>query len=54
MAGTTSRTIRPYSWSLSPFLARALVFITSAAVLILEILAGRLLAPHLGISLEVF
>ena len=54
MKGTSSRAIRPYSWSLSPFLARALVFITSAAVLILEILAGRLLAPHLGISLEVF
>ena len=35
-------------------LARSLVFITSAAVLILEILAGRLLAPYLGVSLEVF
>ncbi|HJQ90459.1 MAG TPA: fused MFS/spermidine synthase, partial [Acidimicrobiia bacterium] len=35
-------------------LARLLVFITSAAVLILEILAGRLLAPYLGVSLEVF
>jgi spermidine synthase len=30
------------------------VFVTSAAVLILEILAGRLLAPYLGVSLEVF
>ena len=35
-------------------LARSLVFTTSAAVLILEILAGRLLAPYLGVSLEVF
>jgi spermidine synthase len=39
---------------LSPFLSRLLVFVTSAAVLILEILAGRLLAPYLGVSLEVF
>lgn len=39
---------------LTPFLARLLVFVTSAAVLILEILAGRLLAPYLGVSLEVF
>ncbi len=30
------------------------MFVTSAAVLILEILAGRLLAPYLGVSLEVF
>lgn len=35
-------------------LARTLVFVTSAAVLILEILAGRVLAPYLGVSLEVF
>lgn len=35
-------------------LARFLVFYASAAVLILEILAGRLLAPYLGVSLEVF
>jgi spermidine synthase len=39
---------------LPQILARSLVFITSAAVLILEILAGRLLAPYLGVSLEVF
>lgn len=32
----------------------ALVFGTSAAILILEILAGRLLAPYLGVSLETF
>ncbi|MGH8951410.1 MAG: fused MFS/spermidine synthase [Acidimicrobiia bacterium] len=36
------------------FLARSLVFVASAVVLILEILAGRLLAPYLGVSLEVF
>src|SRR6056297_2945450 len=34
--------------------ATALVFVTSAAVLVLEILAGRLLAPYVGISLETF
>lgn len=39
---------------MSSALARTLVFATSAAVLILEILAGRLLAPYLGVSLEVF
>ena len=39
---------------LPQLLARSLVFVTSAAVLILEILAGRLLAPYLGVSLEVF
>jgi spermidine synthase len=39
---------------LPQLLARSLVFFTSAAVLILEILAGRLLAPYLGVSLEVF
>ncbi len=39
---------------MSPLLARALVFFTSAAVLVLEILAGRLLAPFLGVTLETF
>jgi spermidine synthase len=39
---------------LPQILARSLVFITSAAVLILEILAGRILAPYLGVSLPVF
>ncbi|MDH3463446.1 MAG: fused MFS/spermidine synthase, partial [Acidimicrobiia bacterium] len=39
---------------MSQTLARVLVFATSAAVLIIEILAGRLLAPYLGVSLEVF
>lgn len=36
------------------WLAIALVFGTSAAVLVLEILAGRLLAPYVGVSLETF
>lgn len=31
-----------------------LVFISSASVLVLEILAGRLLAPYVGVSLETF
>jgi spermidine synthase len=35
-------------------LARALVFFASASVLVLEILAGRLMAPYVGISLETF
>lgn len=35
-------------------LARALVFFTSASVLVIEIIAVRLLAPYLGVSLEVF
>jgi spermidine synthase len=39
---------------MSPRAARFLVFTTAAAVLVLEILAGRLLAPYLGLSLEVF
>jgi spermidine synthase len=37
---------------LGPVLAGALVFGTSAAVLVLEILALRLLAPYLGLTLE--
>jgi hypothetical protein len=35
-------------------IARLLVFFTAAAVLIIEILAVRLLAPYLGVSLMVF
>ncbi|MET0921233.1 MAG: fused MFS/spermidine synthase [Acidimicrobiia bacterium] len=35
-------------------LAAALVFICAACVLVLEILAGRLLAPYVGISLETY
>ncbi len=36
------------------FAAAALVFISSAAVLVLEILAARLLAPYVGVTLEVY
>ena len=39
---------------MSSVTARALVFFTSAAVLVLEILAGRLLAPYVGVTLETF
>lgn len=40
--------------ALTAFLARSLVFLTSASVLVIEILAARILAPYLGVSLEVF
>ena len=40
--------------TLGPALARSLVFVSSAAVLVLEILAGRLMAPFVGVSLETF
>ncbi len=36
------------------FAAAALVFISSAAVLVLEILAGRLLAPYVGDTLQTY
>ncbi len=34
--------------------ALALVFVSSAAILVLEIMAGRMLAPYLGVTLETF
>lgn len=34
--------------------AKTVVFVASAAVLVLEILAGRLMAPYVGVSLETF
>lgn len=37
-----------------PLLAAAIVFGTSAGVLVLEIIAGRLLAPHVGVTLETY
>jgi spermidine synthase len=37
-----------------PALAGLVVFATSAAVLVLEILAGRLLAPYVGVTLETY
>ncbi len=39
---------------MSARLAQLLVFSTSAAVLVLEILAGRLMAPYVGVSIETF
>jgi spermidine synthase len=37
-----------------PWLASLVVFVTSGAVLVLEILAGRLLAPYVGVTLQTF
>lgn len=39
---------------MNQLLARSLVFFTSGAVLVIEILAARLLAPYLGVSQEVW
>lgn len=47
---TTNEPYRP----LPRWLAVTLVVGTSAAVLVLEILAGRLLAPYVGVSLETY
>lgn len=44
----------PVGPALPAWLAVALVFGTSAAVLVLEILASRLLAPYVGVSLETY
>ncbi len=46
--------VRTIARKMAPLLASALVFVTSAAVLVLEILAGRLLAPYVGVTLETF
>lgn len=35
-------------------IAAAVVFVTSAAVLVLEILAGRMLAPYVGVTIETY
>ena len=40
--------------SMPLWLARVLVFGSSAVVLVLEILAGRLMAPYVGVTLETF
>lgn len=42
----------PTTHSLSALLAATLVFVASGAVLVLEILAVRLLAPYVGLTLE--
>jgi MFS family permease len=47
-------TARPSGTALGPRLAAGLVFASSFSVLVLEILAGRLLAPLVGVSLETF
>lgn len=39
---------------MSTFAARTLVFFSSAAVLVLEILASRMMAPYVGVTLETF
>lgn len=39
---------------MSPLIAATLVFFTSGAVLALEILAGRLMAPYVGVTLEAY
>jgi len=39
---------------MSRLLARSIVFFTSASVLVIEILAARILAPYVGVSLETF
>ena len=36
------------------FMIRTAVFVASAAVLVLEIVAGRILAPYVGVSLQTF
>ena len=48
-------TATPYPAApMPPFAAAALVFLSSAAVLVLEILAARLLAPYVGATLETY
>ena len=44
----------PHRPAMSPALAGATVFYTSGAVLVLEILALRLLAPYVGVTLETY
>src|SRR6187401_89789 len=40
--------------ALSPVVAAVLTFIATASVLVLEIAAGRLLAPYVGVSLTTY
>jgi MFS family permease len=44
--------VEPTSGSLPPAVAAGLVFVASGAVLVLEILSVRLLAPYVGLTLE--
>lgn len=53
--GFVVRARRLSSWApVTSWRAITTVFLTSAAVLVLEIIAGRLMAPYVGISLETF
>nr|WP_155060064.1 fused MFS/spermidine synthase [Streptomyces blattellae] len=55
MTGTSSSPVAedtPRTYGLGPRAAAALVFGSSAAVLVVEIVALRLLAPYLGLTLE--
>lgn len=51
---TAPPTIAPPTTALPEWLAVTIVAGTSAAVLVLEILAGRLLAPYVGVSLDTY
>ena len=53
-AGRYQRTRRRGTATMRPRAAAVLVFCASAAVLVLEILAGRLVAPYVGESLETY
>lgn len=54
MLGAGATGWRQYREAVSKRYAQVLVFATSGAVLVLEILAGRLMAPYVGVSLETF
>ena len=45
---------RQYPHAMRLFLIRTAVFVSAAAVLVLEIVAGRIMAPYVGVSLQTF
>lgn len=51
-AATARKGAQPTPAALAPAVAAATVFVASGAVLVLEILAVRLLAPYVGLTLE--
>jgi MFS family permease len=51
-AGSRARENAPVPGLLAPVIAAGLVFVASGAVLVLEILSVRLLAPYVGLTLE--
>lgn len=51
-AATAHKGAQPTPAALAPAVAAAVVFVASGAVLVLEILAVRLLAPYVGLTLE--